>query len=74
MSLRKLKSQVLKYFPTSIFDKDGFLLPIVFCAAIHCSAVNTTNLKAHLTSVHKDDYVLDCVKDEKVQISLVFCA
>ena len=30
------------------------------------SACNTTNLKAHLTSVHRHQYVTDRIKDEKV--------
>ena len=63
---RKRRSDVWAYFSPKYLSEDGTpLASCKLCCKVF-SACNTTNLKSHLTSVHRHDYVTDLVKDKKV--------
>ena len=64
-TLRKNKSDVWGYFSAKYISVEGW--PVTKCKLCNkeFSACNTTNLKGHLTSVHRNDYVTDRIRDEK---------
>ena len=61
-SFRKRKSDVWYYFKPKYVNEQGILMADCKLCSRPLTACNITNLKSHLTTVHKDDYVFDKVK------------
>ena len=62
----KSRSNVWGYFGAKYIGADGRAYANCKLCQNAFSACNTTNLKAHLTSVHRHTYVMDRIKDKKV--------
>ena len=65
-SLRTTRSDVWFYFKPKYINAEGVTVAECRLCSRPLSACNTTNLKSHLTTVHRDDYVFDRIKDRKV--------
>lgn len=69
--LRNTRSDVWFYFKPKYVNAEGVTVAECRLCSRPLSACNTTNLKSHLTTVHRDDYVFDRIKDRKVLFASV---